>query len=147
LYCLRSSLVNIRRGPAVKKALAQLFIFPAGVSVYRALGSPFRQQRTERAKCARRIVVCAPRGDRGGALRSRGAIRRGKKQKVKQSQIFGAKYRAFGLAPKKETAAKGIKARLSLGQRSDFTAPPPPTPRRFTSSALFFLSFMFAFLV
>jgi hypothetical protein len=58
---------------------------------------------------------------------------------VKQSQIFGAKYRAFGLAPKKETAAKGIKARLSLGQqRSDFTATLPPTPRRFTSSALFF---------
>jgi len=43
---------------------------------------------------------------------------------VKQSQIFGAKYRAFGLAPKKETAAKGIKARLSLDQRcaGGFTA-------------------------
>lgn len=108
--------MNIRRGPAVKKALAQLFIFPAGVSVYRALGSPFRHR--EGKMCTPHCCVCAARGERGGALtaRSRGAIRRGKKQKVKQSQIFGAKYRAFGLAPKKETAAKGIKARLSLGR-------------------------------
>ena len=63
--------MNIRRrGPAVKKALAQLFIFPAGVSVYRALGSPFRRQRTERAraKCARRIVVCAAREETLSAI-------------------------------------------------------------------------------
>lgn len=82
--------------------------------------------------CTPHCCVCAPRRERGRLLRSRGAIRRGKKQKVKQSQIFGAKYRAFGLAPKKETAAKGIKARLSLGQQreSDFTAPPPPIYQR-----------------
>jgi hypothetical protein len=59
-----------------------------------------------------------------------GAVRRGKKQKVKQSQIFGAKYRAFGLAPKKETAAKGSKARVFLAARA---APPADLQRLFFS--------------